>query len=472
MRAVRLATLTWIIGLVLLWLGAGFSSSAKAQGGSYRAYLPLVRTPSGNLAGYLVVLNSDYDGDQEVYAVRADGTDSTQLTFNDSATTEPQFAPNGSLILFRQSESPTEDDYYVTNVDGSEMRVVAKLPGRDDLARWSPTGESIAFRNRNPTSSTFDLYWVTLDEGTPLLVHSNVQTFAWAPDGSRLGYTVARVVGSVTVFDLYVYTPAAPESLLLISDTNKNFGWSPDSSQIAFSARRSNNNELFTVSAAGGIPTQLTINAVDDDFVGWVEGGARIAFTRALAVLESPRNIYLLRPDGSGESRLTNTSDFKQVVSISPQGEHLIFTRISESGESQRLYLQATTSEVSTPISNDICTQTPTLVCGWGTITWETNSRQLAYHQFIRPRQGSGSPTNSIYLTTLVANGATSTLLSENSTSPLWLLGSPYILLYAPPMNGGINIPHSMDTRTAQRWALTGNGEEAFNYDWQYVGTP
>lgn len=473
MRAVRLATLTWITVWVWLLLGTAKLPVAKAQLGAYRAYLPLIRTPSGFLNGYLVLLTSDYDGDQEVYTVRGDGSDSTQLTFDESSSNEPQFSPDGEQILYRQTLSATEDDYYLIEANGAGMRPLAELPGRDDLARWSPDGSAIAFRNRNPTTLTSDLYWINPDGSPPQLVHTNVQTFAWAPNGSRLAYTISRLVGSVTYFDLYVFTPSTAQSLLLISDTTKNFGWSPDSAAIAFSARRSNNNELFTVTPDGTPPLQLTTNAVDDDFVGWVDGGARIAFTRALAVLETPRNIYLLRPDGTQEIRLTNTSDFKQVVSIAPNGRYLVFTRVAESEESQRLYLQATNSASSAPISQDICTQTGTLICGWGNITWAADGNQLAYHQFIRPRQGqTGQGTNEIYLTSVNNPTPTTTLLLEVGTSPIWLPGIPYILVYAPPEGSVIPIPHSVDTRSAQRFPLTGVGEDAFYYDWEYVGTP
>jgi Tol biopolymer transport system component len=470
MRVLRLVVLTWITGLIWFWLGAGIPLSAKAQGGDFRVFLPLaLQTMPGILSDYLVLLTSDYDGDQDVYRVRADGTDSTQLTFDFTATGDPKFAPDGSLILYRLGESSTEDNYYVMNEDGSDSQLAAPIPGRDDLALWSPSGTGFAFRNRNPTTLTSDLYWASLDSETPLLIDENVQTFAWSPDGSRLGYTISRLVGNVTYFDLYLFTPTTGVSEIVTIETGKNFGWSPDSYTIAFSARRNNNNELFTVTVADGTILQLTQNAVDDDFSGWVDNGAGVLFTRALAVLESPRNIYRINADGSGETRLTNSSDFKQVLSIAPTGSHFIFSRVATTEESQQLYLQQSSSTTSNAISENICIQNSTTTCGWGNITWAANGQQLAYHQFQRPRPGQpGSPQNEIFLTTLNGNSALSELLNSSATSPTWLLGSPYILAMATPGSGGIPIPHSIDTRTAQRFPLTGLGEDAFIYDWRY----
>lgn len=471
MRVIRLVVLIWITGFLYFWLGASTPLSSKTQAGTFRVYLPLsLRTLPGALDEYVILLTSDYDGDQEVYSVRGDGTNSTQLTFDFNATNDPRFNPDGSLILYRYSENSTEDNYYLMNQDGTADRVAALIPGRDDLSLWSPNGSGFAFRNRNPTTLTSDLYYATVEDKTPIFVDDNVQTFAWSPDGSQLAYTVARLVGNVTYFDLYVFTPVSGDITQITVETSKNFGWSPDSSRVAFSARRNNNNELFVATVGTGVILQLTQNAVDDDFAGWIEGGGGILFTRALAVLESPRNIYRLNQDGSGETRLTNTSDFKQVLSIAPGGTSFIFARVASTEQSQRLYVQHTSSTISIPISGDICIQNSTTTCGWGSISWRANNQQVAFHQFQRPRPGQGGSTlNEIFLTTLSATSATSELLLNNATSPWWLRGSPYLLASASPVGGGVPIPHSIDTRNGQRYPLTGVGEDATIWDWRYM---
>jgi hypothetical protein len=106
-------------------------------------------------------------------------------------------------------------------------------------------------------------------------------------------------------------------------------------------------------------------------------------------------------------------------------------------------------------------------------VTWATDGTQLAFYQFIRPRQGqTGQGSNEIYLTTFTRTTPTTTLLVGGGTSPTWLPGIPYILMYTPPTGSVIPLPHSVDTRTAQRFPLTGIGEDAFYYDWEYVGSP
>jgi Tol biopolymer transport system component len=190
-------------------------------------------------------------------------------------------------------------------------------------------------------------------------------------------------------------------------------------------------------------------------------------------VLDTPRNIYLVNPDGSGENRLTNTSDFKQVVSIAPDGKAIVFTRVTESTQSQRLYLQGTRSPTQFAISENICTQTTSAVCGWGAITWTADGLKLAFHQFQRPRPGqTGQSQNNVYLTTRAGSSTTTELLTENGTSPWWLAGSPYLLIYTPALSGGAPVPHAMDSRNAQRYPLTGAGEDATIYDWRYAPEP
>jgi hypothetical protein len=151
----------------------------------------------------------------------------------------------------------------------------------------------------------------------------------------------------------------------------------------------------------------------------------------------------------------------------------LVFTRVDESTQSQRLFLQTTDGLNQMAISEDICTQTAETLCGWGAITWSTDERQLAYHQFRRPRPGQpGAAENHIYLATRTGGSATTTLLNGNATSPWWLAGSPFLLLYTSTPATSTMIPHAVDTRNGQRFPLTGEGEEATIHDWRYAPEP
>jgi len=80
--------------------------------------------------------------------------------------------------------------------------------------------------------------------------------------------------------------------------------FSPDGRTIAFVSNMTGVPQIFTVSAAGGWPDQVT--AFDDPvgFVSWSPDGSRLAFTLAPGGGMNEQ-VYLVRPDGRGVARIT-----------------------------------------------------------------------------------------------------------------------------------------------------------------------
>jgi TolB protein len=97
--------------------------------------------------GRTILFSTDRDGNWELYAMSADGSDVRNLTKNagqDGRDGGFFWSPDGSKIAFLTSRDKNRE-IYVMNADGSGPRRVTRTPGDEYLLGWSPDGRKIAF---------------------------------------------------------------------------------------------------------------------------------------------------------------------------------------------------------------------------------------------------------------------------------------------------------------------------------------
>lgn len=147
----------------------------------------------------------------------------------------------------------------------------------------------------------------------PLIVSS--EPFLIAKDGSRLQALT---------------NPEAVETSL---------AWSPGSDQIVFSAFNRNdpesNQELEIADVTTGSFTPIYEAAAHIGYVSWSPDGSRIAFTMAR---EDTSDIYVVHPDGSNLTRLTQGDTYNISPRWSPDSSLISYSARS-SGGTFRLYV-------------------------------------------------------------------------------------------------------------------------------------
>ena len=131
--------------------------------------------------------------------------------------------------------------------------------------------------------------------------------------------------------------------------------------------------EIFTVKPDGTGRRQLTDNTVDDGFAAWSPNGKRIAFARWR---DGDYEIYTMLADGSEETNLTNGAGYDFQTAWSPSGQRIAFasTRDDADGHADIYTMRADGTDVrqltKTSEVNDV------------NPVWSPNGKLIAFTRF------------------------------------------------------------------------------------------
>jgi Tol biopolymer transport system component len=303
-----------------------------------------------------------------IYAMNPDGTGVTRLTSNPpnvpAANTFPNWAPDDTQIAFvstRDDPNPATcgqsgqpaciTHIYVMKYDGTNVTRLTNNSAADGHPAWSPDGTQLVFETNR--DGNFQLYLINAD-GTNQVRLTNVAADdrhpIWIPGcEDRIVFASNRDGGG---FRIYAIDPDGKSITRLTNPpagVNDDYpAWSGLPASIAlpgpccvpgvaFDSLRDGNSEIYIMRADGSRQTRLTFNSAADQNPAPAPDGVHIAFQ---SNRDGPFHIYVMNVDGSGVTRLTNTSGNDIDPAWSNDGKHIAF--VSDRSGAMQIYVMNT----------------------------------------------------------------------------------------------------------------------------------
>ena len=123
-----------------------------------------------------------------LWSVPREGGEARQLTTGGHET-NPVFSPDGKWLAFT-GEYDGNADVYVMRAEGGEPKRLTWHPGADVVVGWTPDGKKILFRSGRESYADFNrLYTVSAEGGVPeVLPMWRGESGSYSPDGTRMAY--------------------------------------------------------------------------------------------------------------------------------------------------------------------------------------------------------------------------------------------------------------------------------------------
>ena len=245
----------------------------------------------------------------DIYLLDVDGSGERRLTDSPRLDGFPAWSSDGERLAFSSARDGGQSEMYVMDADGSGQRRLTHTPEGEYFFSWSPDGKRIAYTTYG---SDYDAkIWEIDADGSNKKQLASGSLPSWAPDGERIAYTAyfgdraylavmnadgseQRRLGDVSLIRRLTGTTAKEEQP----------AWSPDGQKIAFSSE--DEKEIYSLKTDGSGRTRLTDTPGYDHWPPtWSPDGTRIAFT-----IENSKGseIHVMNSDGSGLTRLTDDS--------------------------------------------------------------------------------------------------------------------------------------------------------------------
>lgn len=211
-----------------------------------------------------------------VYVASSDGSNVRRLV---EQAGSPAWSPSGRLIAYTRLR-PNSRGLSIVDVAKAlrrqplATRVITRVDPTipEEWPAWSPDNKRLAFTSQR--TGTSDVWVVDVDGShlRDLTPHPALDGNAsWSPDGQHIVFGSTRAAGSQYGGDLYVMDPDG-RNLRALTSGHKDYGpsWSPDGRWIAFNSQRDGNSEIYVMKPDGSGQRRLTHQPKGDAFVTWV----------------------------------------------------------------------------------------------------------------------------------------------------------------------------------------------------------
>ena len=276
---------------------------------------------------------------------------------------DPQISPDGNQIVYKRNgfdimTDGSRGNLWILNSDGSSHRKLTSREVNESQARWSPSGDRIAFVSSTDHGSELYMYWIQTGQFAKLShLEKSPGSITWSPDGKQIAFTMfvsekppvvatlpekpkgakwanpARITDRLkherdgggymaTGYTHIFMIPAEGGTARQITSDNYNhsgsLSFSPDGTSIYFSANRVENweyefrnSDIYTVEVSTKKITRLTTEDGPDYSPTVSPDGKKVAFLGYVDKVQAHQNTVLniMNSDGSQRKILSTNLD-------------------------------------------------------------------------------------------------------------------------------------------------------------------
>ena len=251
----------------------------------------------------------------ELYTLALDGSNAAPVRLNaGNVSRDPSPSPDGGRLVFAVGQvNPTtgmpQHDLYVVRRDGLGMQRLTSDDGYETQPQWSPDGTLILFRIAANDVERANLAVIRPDgtgrriltAGIPATM-TDISSPVWSQDGARIAF-IGAVNGQHKV---WVMNADGSNAHQVTTDAgfDSDPTWSPDGTTIAFTRWNTatpdtHGEDLMLVDVASGAVQRLALPG-DQRAPAWAPDGQHIAFSGTTLAGRGVANLYTMRPDGTG----------------------------------------------------------------------------------------------------------------------------------------------------------------------------
>ena len=285
-------------------------------------------------ANYIDFVRSENNNISDTYLYRMPVLGGTpHLAMQGGIDFGSSYSPDGTEFAFlRANSSSGKVDVLIAKADGSDQRVLASRPYRDEFigVAWSPDGKTVAFTTSESTKRLRSALWaISVGNGSVREIYSTPDAIGrprWLPDGSGLLAPI-RKVDQAFRGQLWFISYPRGEARRLTNDLMDYqlccLDLTPDGKTLV-------DTELATVSDLWLVSAGNTAKAKQITTKEFVVGGFSWMPNGRITFASQDGKLFAVKPDGSGRTLLTPDDHFNHDPSVCGDGRYIVYAAYRE----------------------------------------------------------------------------------------------------------------------------------------------